>query len=209
MVVEKFSDGTSLYDSQLNNKQTKFGNFIIGKNGSYRVNVHIFTDETADSSAPKVRLYLRGMKAGASNTAFVHGAVRHQHNTHTHNYYVASGSTSSQFFSGSSTYSGLITSVGGGDSGHSDAIDDTNVPQAVEIWIDGTQYTATIGDPNSRGATMYDSGNADWGTDGTTEWNTGELDLSSLITWTVGEHYIEIKETGGTGGLIIFDLYVN
>lgn len=83
------------------------------------------------------------------------------------------------------------------------------VPQAVEIWIDGTQYTASIGDPNSKGATMYDSGNDDWGVDGTTEWDTGVLDISSEISWTAGLHYIELKETGDTGGTLVYHLSIN
>jgi len=88
-------------------------------------------------------------------------------------------------------------------------VNGTSVPQAVQIWIDGTEYTATIGDPNAKGGTMYDSGNDDWGVDGTTEWETGQLNITSTISWTAGEHYIEFKETGGTGGRLVFDVYVN
>ena len=88
-------------------------------------------------------------------------------------------------------------------------VNGTDVPQAVQIFIDGVEYTATIGDPNAKGATMYDSVNDDWGIDGTTEWETGQLNITSTISWTAGEHYIELKETGGTGGRLIFDVYVN
>jgi hypothetical protein len=84
-----------------------------------------------------------------------------------------------------------------------------DVPQAVQIWIDGVNYTADIGDQNSKGATMYDSLNNDWGIDGTTEWNTGKLDLSDIIDWTAGEHYIEFKCTSVIGGRLLYSLYIN
>lgn len=66
----------------------------------------------------------------------------------------------------------------------------TNAPKTVQIWIDGTDRTAALGGP--------------WG-DGTTEFATGELDLSSYLT-TAGEHYIEIKETGAVGGRIQYEI---
>lgn len=48
-----------------------------------------------------------------------------------------------------------------------------------------------------------------FGDDGTTEWESGWLDLSAVISWTQGWHYIEIKETGGTGGNLIYHAGIN
>jgi len=84
-----------------------------------------------------------------------------------------------------------------------------DVPKAVQIWIDGTEYTAAIGDPNGKGGTMYDSTNDDWGVDGATEWSTGKLNLSSTIDWTAGEHYIEFKCSEDIGGRLLYSLYIN
>lgn len=48
-----------------------------------------------------------------------------------------------------------------------------------------------------------------WGVDGVTEWNTGPLDLSNVVNWTRGEHFIEFKESGGFGGTLIYLILVN
>jgi hypothetical protein len=213
MVVEKFTDGNALYDHELNNKLTVHGNALIGKNGVLRVDVPIIS--TGDT--PKVRLYLRGAAAGESATAMVHGVSGHDHGqsglyTGNSSYKLDTGWGAS----GGWTYGTWNTMTGGdssganvGRTGYSTSNLYTDVPQAVQIWIDGSEYTVTIDDPNAKGATMYDSANDDWGTNGTTAWNTGELDLSALISWTQGEHYIEFKETGGTGGVLIYLVLVN
>ena len=218
MVVEPRADGNVLYDHQLNNKYSFNGNTLLGINGTHYIHVPIISS----GDTPKVRLYLFGKAAGASATALVHGVNRHYHGYAQFN--VSSGEVGWLNFdklNGSGSWENATSSVGFriqngdstapyiGDSSYSTTIPYTAVPQAVQIWIDGTEYTATIGDPNTKGATMYDSTNDDWGIDGTTVWNTGELDLSSVISWTVGDHYIEIKETGGTGGTLIYTVLVN
>ncbi len=70
----------------------------------------------------------------------------------------------------------------------------------VEIWIDGVEVTPSIGDPNGKGLPHYDAVNKKWGATGTEPWNTGPLDLTNVANWTLGEHKIEMKETGGAGG---------
>lgn len=75
-----------------------------------------------------------------------------------------------------------------------------NIPKGIEIYIDGTNVTSTLGDPNSKGAPNYDSTDKKWGVDGVTAWSSGMLDLSSLNNWGPGEHKITLKETGGNGG---------
>ncbi len=79
-------------------------------------------------------------------------------------------------------------------------------PTSIEIWIDGMNQTAELSDQNSMGASHYDSENNRWGTGSV--WETGRLDLSNIISWDIGTHSIEFKETGGTGGRLIYFLYV-
>ena len=198
------------------------GNVLVGQSGVIWLPIPI--DNT--NGARSVKLWLWGKKAGASANVINHGSPRHYHGQLQMYFYRSSSpdlvtdwddsgpawetsneSTSRfdwRFSGGDSNGSGNV-----GDSDYNTTIPYTAVPQAVQIWIDGSEYTATIGDPNSKGATMYDSANDDWGVDGSTEWETGELDLSSVISWTAGVHYLELKETGGTGGTLIWLLRVD
>jgi len=70
----------------------------------------------------------------------------------------------------------------------------------VEIWVDGQNVTATIGDPNAKGSPHWNSTDKKWGATGTEAWSTGPLDLTNIANWTLGEHKLEFKETGGAGG---------
>lgn len=181
-------------------------NVLMGKNGTIYVPVYI----NNASGTRNVKIALWGKAAGTSATAMVHGASEHQHSeTHTHMFNNANGQAQAESQTINGGFTGTMTSVAGGSATYSNGILYTNVPQAVQIWIDGSEYTPTIDDPNGKGATMYDSTNDDWGTNGTTAWDTGWLDLSSLISWTAGWHYIELKETGGTGGTLIYHVAVN
>lgn len=221
MVVERFTDGNVLYDHELNNKQTFQGIYMVGPGDRARFYVHILSS----GDTPQVRMYLYGKQAAnqGGTTAF---SAQHDHSTHKHDIGVSLSIADGQYLyragdvstiggsnnpAGASEgyISGPIQTIQIGTAGATAQVATTAVPQAVEIWIDGTQYTATVGDPNSKGATMYDAANDDWGVDGTTEWNTGELDLSSVISWTVGEHYIELRETGTTGGRLQYFVLVN
>lgn len=185
------------------------GNVTVGKNGTIYIPVII----NNVSGTKNVYLYLYGRKASADSTNFNHGMLV----DHTHYILSTAGSSGSTSYAGGTTYDGVVldrgdntdTRVSVGELRETSDITLGDVPQAVQIWIDGTEYTATIDDPNGKGATMYDGTNDDWGVDGTTEWSTGRLNLSSLITWTAGEHYIELKETGGTGGVLVYHVVVN
>ncbi len=273
------------------------GNVIIGKEGSIRFPVII----NNDTGLKNVYLYLRGMKTGAFTNMTNHGIPEHTHTATT------------TATSGASSATVTVNNVG------TNIVADTAVPKAVQILIDGTIVTTTIGDPNGKGATMYagsthtplsaeitvnatgatlyytqnfdkadvasvtfnlradgsatgvfgyvifyysdatNSGatttrnvtgttnndftennpqggkmvtkiefyayqngsgseyitpktvtfDSSWGVDGTTEWDTGRLDLSSVISWTAGEHYIELKEHGMVGGTLIYQVCVN
>ena len=213
MVVEKFSDGSVLYDHELNNKLSFNDNLVIGKNGVLRIDVPIISS----GDTPKVRLYLRGQVVGASPSSLTHGVVGHFHGSvqlntvYNPSYVLSTTNTSGEWSSyqcrvddGEGDYPYVI-----GMNSHSKSIPYNSVPKGVQIWIDGTNKTSTIGDPNMKGSTMYDNINNSWGVNGTTIWNTGELDLSSIISWSVGEHYIEIKETGGKGGVLSYILLIN
>ena len=70
----------------------------------------------------------------------------------------------------------------------------------VEIWIDDQEVTASVGDPNGKGSPHWDAANKKWGATGTEPWSTGPLDLSNVANWTLGEHRVQFKETGGAGG---------
>jgi hypothetical protein len=188
------SDGANILAEDLLNRKSYSNDTNISPGRDKKIYVHISNTK----GEKKVFLYLYGEQA---NQALL---------THFHNV----GSLGSDAI-------GNCTGTGGGNAcGHNHTIsgsvavntstfvNGSYVPKFVQIWIDGTQYTATIGDPNGKGATMY-TGGSGWGVNGSTIWNTGKLDLSSLISWTVGEHYIEFKETGNFGGRLLYDLYVN
>ncbi len=78
----------------------------------------------------------------------------------------------------------------------------------VEINIDGVNVTPSIGDPNGKGSPHYDAIKKKWGATGTDPWSTGPLDLTNVANWTLGEHKIEFKETGGAGGDLKAYVYV-
>jgi len=259
------------------------GNVLVGKTGTVYLPVYI---NNADG-VRNVKLALWGKAAGASATALTHGVGEHTH----------TGSTS-----GSDPTDNTGTNV----------VADTAVPEYVQIWIDGTEYTNPIGDPNNKDtvstisvadastysgspgsytvaksftgldgvcrylflnlghnsssgttycrvkfyfddetsfttAAQSHTGNnplytaktfensyatktvtqidveinganslckdvyvySGWGVDGTTAWDTGWLTLTSVISWTAGWHYIELKETGGIGGTLIYQIGIN
>ena len=81
----------------------------------------------------------------------------------------------------------------------------SEIPQGVEIWIDGVDRTAAIGDQQAKGAPAWTG--ASWGEDGTTPWSTGRLDLSQVIAWGVGEHSLQFKNTGESGGKLQYHVY--
>jgi len=80
--------------------------------------------------------------------------------------------------------------------------------KGVQIWVDGVDITEQIGDPNGKGAPHWDAAEGEWGQDGLTQWSTGPLDVTALANWTLGEHSIELKETGGAGGDLKLYVYV-
>ena len=81
----------------------------------------------------------------------------------------------------------------------------SQIPQGVQIWIDGEDRTVAIGDQQAVGAPAW-TGTA-WGSDGTTPWGTGRLDISQVIDWGVGEHTLQFKNTGESGGKIKYYVY--
>ena len=81
-------------------------------------------------------------------------------------------------------------------------------PKGVEIWVDGVDVTATVGDPNGLGSPQWEAETATWGGSGLDAWQTGPLDLTNVANWTLGEHLIELRETGGAGGQLKSYVYV-
>ena len=78
----------------------------------------------------------------------------------------------------------------------------------VEIWIDGQEVTASVGDPNGKGLPHWNAETKKWGGTGTEAWSSGPLDLTNVANWTLGEHTVEFKETGGAGGDLKAYMYV-
>ena len=81
-------------------------------------------------------------------------------------------------------------------------------PKGIEIWVDGENVTAQVGDPNGKGSPSWDALTSKWGKDGLEAWSTGQLDLTSVANWTLGEHSLEVRETGGAGGDVKMFAYV-
>ena len=81
-------------------------------------------------------------------------------------------------------------------------------PKAVVIKVDGVDVTAQVGDPNGKGSPHWNGVENVWGADGLTAWSSGPLDLSAVANWTLGEHSIELHETGGAGGDLKLYTYV-
>ncbi len=81
-------------------------------------------------------------------------------------------------------------------------------PKGIEIWVDGKEVTPQVGDPNGKGAPGWDAAVEKWGKDGLEAWSTGSLDLTTVANWTLGEHSIAVKETGGAGGDVKMFAYV-
>ena len=82
----------------------------------------------------------------------------------------------------------------------------SEIPQGVQIWVDGVDRTAAIGDQQGVGAPAW-TGSA-WGADGTTPWATGRLDISQVSDWGVGEHALQFKTTGESGGKLKYYVYL-
>jgi len=81
-------------------------------------------------------------------------------------------------------------------------------PKGIEIWVDGNEVTPVVGDPNAVGFPSWDEGTKKWGGDGLTPWETGPLDLTAAASWTLGQHKVELRETGGAGGELKLYMYV-
>ena len=199
MVVQVRAQSGTGEDEQENNQQSySFDTHIQSTTGRHRIYLHILSA----SDNPKVRLYLYGL---ASNMA----VADHTHSTHTHTAKINSTGSAVALeivTGGGATFeSGLIASTTVG-SGQTLLTNTTDIPIGVQILINGTNKTPDIGDQNSQGAVHYNSASNLWGV--SAEWSSGELDLSSIITWSVQTHYIELL-CNGTGGRILGTVLVN
>jgi hypothetical protein len=81
----------------------------------------------------------------------------------------------------------------------------SQIPQGVQIWVDGADVTAAIGDQQGKGSPAWTG--TSWGADGTTPWATGRLDISQVSDWGVGEHTLQFKNTGASGGKIQYYIF--
>lgn len=95
------------------------------------------------------------------------------------------GTSGSNSITHNHSFSGTTDAAGAGLS--TEGVPYTAYPQDVYVYIDGNPIS--VAGPYSG------------------EFSSGVIDLSAYIT-DDSEHYIEIKEEGGTGGRIIYDLFV-
>jgi hypothetical protein len=100
--------------------------------------------------------------------------------THSHSY---TGTTSSNNIAHTHTFDGTIGSTGSGLS--SEGVESGTLPQDVSVYIDEVLVAGPF------------SG----------EFTSGVIDLGSFFA-AAGEHVIEIREEGGNGGRLTYNLYV-
>jgi len=191
------ADNETVYAKFMNNRPLCVNGIrLVGDSGSAseRIYFHIMDIRTytpADfNNYRHVYLRVRGLVFGRP------GNITHGHpsvGNHTHPVLLVSIGT------------GFCPSGSGGGHSHpADGIATTAVPKNTEIWINGTDRTTDIGDPN----TMPEWTGSDWGSDGTTEWDTGLLDITTYINNTTEEQLIELKETGSSGGRLNYEVYI-
>ncbi|MBM4373304.1 MAG: hypothetical protein FJ098_16730, partial [Deltaproteobacteria bacterium] len=167
--------------------------------GSTRERLHVFS-----AAAPKVYLYLYGETY--SNMVL----PNHGHGTHNHTFsqsiagwQPASYRCGDNQCTSSTTVTVSSVTTGTGTYPLTD-VSGTATPKGVQIWIDGADRTAAIGDQQGKGAPAW--GGTSWGTG--TAWETGRLDLSNAVDWGVGEHVLEFRETGNAGGRLSYYVYL-
>lgn len=168
------------------------GDVNIGPNQSTSEYVHVFS-----ADAPKVYLYAYGKKP--TNLIL----PNHNHGSHTHTYGIPEAYNDYYKCMKQCTYNTSGTTVGTGSYALTN-VDPNMAPKGVQIWVDGVDRTAEIGDQQGVGSPHWTG--TTWGAG--QEWGTGRLDISLLVTWGVGEHTIEFKETGGEGGRILYYAYI-
>jgi hypothetical protein len=168
------------------------GDHNLPPNGTVHDYIHVFS-----SDAPKLYIYLYGDVPEALLLP------NHTHGSHSHNYNWCKGYSSGCINQSGSTNG---STVGSGNYPLTN-INNNSVPTKVQIWVDGENVTAALGDPNQKGAPEYDAATNTWG-GSTNAWKSGRLDLSNVVDWGVGEHTLEFKETGNTGGRLLYYLYI-
>jgi hypothetical protein len=167
--------------------------------GTAKERVHVFS-----ASAPKVYLYVYGETYSNMVLAnHTHGSHNHAFSKSYAKYNSASYRCGADYCNGTETITVNTKTVGTGDYPLTDVTASAN-PQGVQIWVDGVDATAAIGDQQGVGAPAWTG--AAWGAGD--PWETGRLDLSNVVEWGVGEHVIEFKETGNAGGRLVYNLYV-
>ncbi len=168
------------------------GDVNVGPNQSTSEYVHVFS-----AVAPKVYLYAYGKKP--TNLIL----PNHNHGSHNHTYAIPEAYNDYSSCKQQCTYNTNSKTVGTGSYALTN-VDPNLAPQGVQIWIDGADRTAEIGDQQGVGSPHWTG--TTWG--GGQEWATGRLDLSQVIEWGVGEHTVELKETGNKGGRVLYYVYI-
>lgn len=161
-----------------------------GATGPYLVHSNDLTGLSTSPNSPAgtARLSVQTDGSHSHGVSFGNALESHGHGfttssitaTHSHSY---SGSTSAYDTSHAHTVSGAVATSGFGldDEG----IPDSMLPSDVWIYADGVPVAGPY------------SGN----------FSTGEIDLTSEFVG-IGEHLIEIREMGGNGGRLTYNLFV-
>ncbi|MBI4569359.1 MAG: hypothetical protein HY719_13265, partial [Planctomycetes bacterium] len=143
-----------------------------------------------------------------TSTAAGTGATGGQSVTHTHSVDVAN--TTSSAWSGTSgttsvthTHTVTGTNANAGVNGGSLSSSAKTYNNDLTVWIDGAEKTATL--HTISGLTLFGDGTS---THGFVTSGTGQMDVTSVITWGVGQHTIEFRQAGTSGGKVRYNVYV-
>lgn len=190
-------DNETVYAKFMNNRALCVNGIrLINDTGieNHRIYFHVIDTRTSYSltlnSHRAVYLRVRGLQFGRpGNVSHTHPGV----GDHTHTFTPVAVGLGVPGFNPAGAHQHGLT-----------GIQNTAVPKNVQLWINGTNRTVAIGNPNAK---SHWTG-SNWGDDGTSEWDTGLLDITSYIDKSVEEHLIELKEIGAIGGRLNYEVYI-
>lgn len=175
-------DGDGGSSKDFNNHQTLCGQMGIAPNSIISQSIFFFE---APATIRKVLLYVYGDKFTIPLPLHDHGSV----GTHTHQYHRQCSTPPP-----SSTCKNNSGCGGGGSHNHTAKgnIATDSVPKTLKLFINNFDITGFVGS---------------FGIDGITEFSA-KIDITSYINPNITENIITFSETGATGGLLSWVIYV-